>query len=84
MTATLVLSDDNGAVALQLGFSGGFQDDSRAHQAALMLVRFMDEHCARQGQPNVVATQGQPSTGGVWTGGTSDRPANDGQATSAG
>lgn len=68
-TATFVLEDDGEAVACKLVFSGGFDKDSRAHQAGQMLMKLMDQQCENLGpipetpadvieQPGLIVVEG--------------------------
>ena len=52
-TATLILTDEGGAIASRLEFGPeGFQKDSHAHQHAYLLVKHMDENlCKRLDEP---------------------------------
>ena len=52
-TATIVLSDDNGAVACKATFDGGWDASSHAHQHANLMLRHMDEICTRVSTPEV-------------------------------
>ena len=55
-TATLILTDEGGAIASRLEFGPeGFQKDSHAHQHAYMLVKHMDEVCKRLDEPKTKA-----------------------------
>lgn len=54
--ATIILEDQDGAVAARLVFTGGFDRTSHAHQAAQILMAKMDEHYARQPGSEVVET----------------------------
>ena len=49
--ATFVLEDEGDAVAVKLTFSGGFDKDSKAHQAGQMLVKLMDDEFTNLGAP---------------------------------
>jgi len=49
--ATFVFEDDGDLIACRVSFSGGFDRDSRAHQAGQMLVKLMDQHFENQGAP---------------------------------
>jgi len=68
-TATFVLEDEGGAVAAKLTFTEGFNPQSRAHQAAQMLMKLMDERCQNLGpvpekpaqvveQPGLIVVEG--------------------------
>ena len=68
-TATFILEDDGESVACKLTFTGGFDRDSRAHQAGQMLVKLMDQQCEQLGpvpekpeavidQPGLIVVEG--------------------------
>ena len=48
-TATIVLEDDRGGVAVKLTFGLGFDKTSKAHQAAQILIALADQHMQRMG-----------------------------------
>jgi hypothetical protein len=45
--ATIILEDDNGAVACKVTFGGGWDAKSHAHQHANLMLKHMDEMCVR-------------------------------------
>ena len=58
-TATIILSDDNGAVACKATFEDGWNADSHAHQHANLMLKHMDELCTRVSTPEVEAVPGE-------------------------
>lgn len=58
-TATIVLEDDNGAVACKVVFDGGWNPESHAHQHANLMLKHMDEMCTRVSTPEVEAIPGE-------------------------
>jgi len=52
-TATIILSDDNGAVACKAAFEGGWDGTSHAHQHANLMLKHMDDLCTRVTTPEV-------------------------------
>jgi hypothetical protein len=52
-TATIILSDDNGAVACKATFEGGWDSTSHAHQHAHLMLKHMDDLCTRVTTPEV-------------------------------
>lgn len=47
-TATIVIEDVEGAIALRADFGDGFDPDSHAHQHAHLLIGMMDQLAERQ------------------------------------
>jgi hypothetical protein len=65
-TATIVIEDEGESIACKVTWSGGFDKTSKAHQAAQILIKKMDEHFENQGpapervieQPGLVLIEG--------------------------
>lgn len=60
-TATIVLEDNDGAIACKLTFSpAGFDPASHAHQHAQILIAHMDSLCTKAPLPEPVLAEPAP------------------------